>query len=150
MGIACALSAQKNGETFGGPGIGLEYGGIGFRGSMYPSNNFGIFFGAGYVFEGLGYNVGTQIVFGSNTRANTRWFIQGMYGYNAVILGEAGGKIFYGPSLGTGVNVRSNKKNLWHFAVNYPFRSEELKNTRGAGKLPPVAISVGYNFYFKQ
>ena len=150
--------AQESGTTALGLGLGLEYGGIGGRFITYPSKNVGVFGGVGSAIAGLGYNVGLQVKFDSDKRATG--FLEAMYGYNGVIIVEgltSANKIYYGPSIGAGINLatRNDTGNFWHFSILIPIRSSEfndawdaLQNNPGieTNVLLPFTFSIGYNF----
>lgn len=63
-------------------------------------------------------------------------------------------KIFYGASIGFGLDFKSNptKTNYWTFAIIIPFRGTSVddylkeKNITLQSDLLPIGISVGYRF----
>jgi hypothetical protein len=145
-----------------GPGIGLDYGGIGLNITFYPHKNFGLFGSCGYAFAGIGYNAGlkVRIVPEIVERDGNAYFLA-MYGYNAAIKvsGTAQySKIFDGFSFGAGIDYRASSKEAgyWSVAVLIPIRSPEVKdyiydleNNHGLTvqqKLSPIGISIGYHF----
>ena len=148
-----------------GLGIGLNYGGAGVNVAFYPQENIGIFAGGGYAIAGFGYNVGIKprIKF-SNKKPTVSLYGLAMYGYNAAfkIKGASNlDKIFYGPSVGIGMEtaVKKNKAGVWSFALIFPIRSKAAMDYQDDlmhspyikmdNELPPVAISVGYHFIIK-
>lgn len=87
-----------------------------------------------------------------------------MYGYNAAIRVPGASqydKIFYGPTLGGGIDLHSlrHKKGYWSFALLIPIRSadvnhyiDDLKTNHGVtfkNELLPVGFSIGYRFIIK-
>ena len=87
-----------------------------------------------------------------------------MYGYNAAIAvlnASYLNKLFYGPTVGGGIDFHRNpmKRSYWSFALFVPIRKAEVKtymelleNEHGAdfqNKLFPLAVSIGYNFIIK-
>jgi hypothetical protein len=142
-------------ESFSmGPGVGLDYGGLGVQMIAYPQKNVGLFFGGGYALAGFGYNVGVKLR-GQRVGAAVDPFFMGMYGYNAAVYGQGDkdlNQIFYGPSLGLGVDLhrRRNSLGYWSFALIVPFRSSEAvdwAHSHGYA-FSPVDVSVGYKFMF--
>lgn len=142
-------------ESFSmGPGAGLDYGGLGVQMIAYPQKNIGLFFGGGYAFSGFGYNTGIKIR-GKKEGSAVDPFFMAMYGYNAVVYGvgdKSLNQIFYGPSLGLGIDLHKRRNSLgyWSFALIVPFRSSEAvswAHNNGAA-YTPVTFSVGYKFMF--
>jgi hypothetical protein len=145
-----------------GIGLGLDYGGYGACFTIYPQQNIGVFGSIGYALAGLGYNVGlkARLLF-NNKKPSASLFVAGMYGYNTAFkiknLGTLN-KIFYGPSLGIGLEtaVKPQKAGVWAFAVYVPIRSQEALDYQEYLKsrpfldmkndLLPIAISIGYKF----
>jgi len=93
--------------------------------------------------------------------AKVRPFALAMYGYNAAIAvlnATQYNKLFYGPTLGVGIDLmgKPQKKGHWSFGVFVPFRNaevqeymEDLENNIGAdfaNSLFPVTVSIGYRF----
>src|SRR3989337_4382541 len=66
-----------------GLGIGMDYGGIGIRGTFLPMERLGLFASAGYNLNAVGFNAGAQWRFPKERHA---FFLTGMYGYNAVLI----------------------------------------------------------------
>lgn len=144
-----------------GIGLGQDYGGIGANLLVYPSENIGLFGGAGYALAGVGYNVGLKYRFFSKNNPRTNFYVMGMYGYNAAVKvenGERFDKLFYGPSVGFGIDTgkRSYRKGYWTIALLVPFRNsevddylDELEDDYGVKfdqKFWPIAFSIGYRF----
>ena len=91
-----------------GIGLGQDYGGMGANLLVYPHDNIGLFGGAGYAIAGMGYNVGLKYRFFSRNNPRTNFYVMGMYGYNAAVKVKNGGsfdKLFYGPSIGFGIDT---------------------------------------------
>lgn len=115
-----------------GIGLGLDLGGIGGNLTVYPQRNLGLFWGAGYAFAGLGYNVGIKIrSVSDNPNVRACPFIMAMYGYNTAIAvkGNKGlNNFFYGPTFGIGFDnrIRKNGKGFLSFALLVPIRKSEV------------------------
>ncbi len=145
-----------------GFGLGMNFGGIGGNFLVYPHKNIGIFGGVGYAYAGAGFNVGTKIRFTTNSpTAKVTPYALLMYGYNAAIVVKGAdelNKIFYGPTVGFGIDFNTNraKKGYWTVAILIPIRSsdvknyiDDLKNNHGVkldNDLMPITFSVGYRF----
>jgi hypothetical protein len=145
-----------------GLGIGFDYGGIGGNFMVYPQKNIGIFIGGGYAIAGMGYNAGIKLRLSPSKSTVVNPFITAMYGYNAAVSisdNPQYDKLFYGPSLGLGIDIRSKKpdsKGYLSIALMIPIRNSDaqnyidlLKNEYGATfstNLPPVGFSKGYKF----
>lgn len=152
-------------KTSIGLGLGLDYGGFGGNLLYYPQKNIGLFCGIGYNLVKVGFNLGikSRIPLGSSTN-HISLSALAMYGYNAVIKVEDHkelNKVFYGFTLGAGVDLRP-----WRFSDDYmtlailvPFRGSEVRdyidNLKYAysvvfeNELFPVAISIGYRIVFE-
>jgi hypothetical protein len=157
-----SFSGMPNKQIGLGVGGGLEYGGFGLNVIAYPDPHFGLFLGVGYAIAGPGYNLGMKFMLCSDQpKHRTLGFAQLMYGYNAgVVVTNASkfNKVFYGPSMGLGVDIHSRKHptNCWSFGINLPYRSqkidsyiEELKLEQGFEENYnplPVTFSVGIRF----
>lgn len=141
----------------GGLGIGLDYGGIGFRAEYQPMKHLGIQGCIGYNFNGLGYN------FGASFYPFPDWKVQpyltGLYGYNAVIV--VGNMpeythTYYGFSAGLGIALKTNDKgNKLVFELFKPFRHQafsdlyhELRDNRNfdLSQVYIFTFSIGYNW----
>ncbi|HEY4786842.1 MAG TPA: hypothetical protein VIH57_12375 [Bacteroidales bacterium] len=145
-----------------GIGLGMDYGGVGGNILLYPQHNFGIFGGVGYAIAGVGFNAGAKIRFISeNSTAKLQPYALAMYGYNAAIAvtdASQYNKLFYGPTLGFGLdfNPNSAKGGYFTLAILVPIRSndvdkyiDDLKNNHGVefkNDLLPIGISIGYRF----
>jgi len=144
-----------------GIGMGQNFGGFGGNLLFYPQENIGFFGGAGYALAGMGYNLGIKARFLPKKKAGTNFYLLGMYGYNAAVKVENGdqyNKLFYGPSLGFGIDTgkRKYRSGYWTLAIIIPFRAaevddylDELEDDHGVTfeqKFFPIAFSVGYRF----
>jgi len=153
-------SKQPNQFSFNlGFGAGMDYGGMGIRASFFPIKYVGAFGCFGYNFVGLGYNAGAIIRVLPDKRVCP--YLTGMYGYNAVIYvkgAEKYNKIYYGPSVGLGIEFRSKKKNFFNLEIVLPFRpdsfSRDFKTVKNDPAINitseplPVAFSIGYHINF--
>jgi hypothetical protein len=145
-----------------GLGGGLDYGGFGGNLSFYPIDNVGIFGGIGYALAGVGFNGGLKYRFiPKKPDARVRPFGLAMYGYNAAIAvlnASQHNKLFYGPTLGAGIDFQRNlqRRGYWSFALFVPIRNSEVQsymddlenlyNVDFQTSLFPVAVSIGYKF----
>ena len=115
-----------------GMGGGIDFGGFGYNLLVYPNKNIGLFAGGGYAIAGLGYNVGIKVrCFINKTSSKVTPYMLAMYGYNAAIevnLDDKYNKLFYGYSVGCGIDFRPNpkKNSYWSFSILIPFRKAEL------------------------
>jgi hypothetical protein len=143
-----------------GVGGGLDYGGFGGNLLFCPTKNIGLFAGAGYALAGFGFNTGVKLRFVPNS-PSTKYSAFGliMYGYNtSIVVSNATqfNKLFFGPSIGIGLDYRTNPNGIgyWSFALLFPFRSSEvddyiddLKTNHGVefkNNLLPIGFSIGY------
>ena len=126
----------------------------------FPNKQIGLFAGGGYALAGFGYNIGAKIRFVNSEKYNAvNFFILGMYGYNASVFvtnADEYNKLFYGPSLGFGIDIGPTKpqKGYFSFSINLPYRSPEvneymddLRDNHGVefnGGLFPITFSLGY------
>jgi hypothetical protein len=144
-----------------GLGLGFDYGGIGASLLYYPQKNIGLFFGGGYAIAGFGYNAGLKLKLSNEKPTVVSPFIMAMYGYNAAVAVSGNSsfdKLFYGPSFGAGIDIRSkrpNSKGYLSIALLIPVRNPDVNNyindlqtNDGVSfsNLPPVGISIGYRF----
>jgi hypothetical protein len=144
-----------------GFGMGLDYGGlIGANFLIYPQRNVGLFLGGGYALVGFGYNAGIKLRFiGKQNASSVSPYLLGMYGYNAAIKitnAEEYNKIFYGPTFGFGLDIKTHKSKDSYFtlALLIPIRGPEvndyindLKNNHNVefkSGLLPIAFSFGF------
>lgn len=143
-----------------GIGFGQDYGGIGANITVYPQANIGLFAGLGYALAGFGYNAGLKLrLLPDHGHSKVRPFIVGMYGYNAAIAVtnyQSDNKIFYGPTIGAGLDIGSTTpgRGYLSLAILVPLRSPDAQNyidqLRASGvtinDLIPVTFSIGYKF----
>jgi hypothetical protein len=140
-----------------GLGLGIDYGGIGIRGTFKPIQQLGLFAAGGYNLNSIGFNAGAQWHFVQKNRHN--FFLTGMYGYNAVIIvsGDINDKAtYYGFSAGVGYQLTTKKSNLnfWNFELLVPIRNSNYKDDLDALKTIgvdmrepfPFVISIGHHF----
>jgi len=166
------LNAQENNRKLQiadrftlGMGLGFDYGGIGGNFMVYPTNSLGLFGGVGYALSGVGYNFGAKYrILSKKADPKVVPYFVGMYGYNAVInVTDASqyNKFFYGPTVGFGLDIKSNpfSRGYWSVALLVPIRGtdvnayiDDLKNNHGVqfkNDLLPIGISVGYRIILK-
>lgn len=150
-----------------GPGVGMDYGGLGFKIEYLPVKYLGVLGALGYNFKDLGLNAGLQF------RPLPDKFIQPlvlfMYGYNGVInidgseqqmtaMGLEGvNGTYYGFTTGIGGELRVGKarKNRLYLGLLYPFRTKTFRDNYQkvtehpqvslSNKLLPVTFSFGFN-----
>ncbi|MBA5791788.1 hypothetical protein H1R17_11235 [Flavobacterium sp. xlx-214] len=150
--------AQENNQLYMGPGIGLDYGGIGAKIEYLPIKNIGVFAGLGYNLLGIGWNVGATYKIMPTKKVSVNPMV--FYGYNG------GSKvnglpdydmISYGVTAGVNIDFKMGKKgNKLSAGVFVPFRSQKFMDNYDAMKndyrvvlqteLLPIAVGVGYNF----
>lgn len=134
-----------------GIGLGMDFGGIGLRGSAYLGENVDLFGGVGYALAGVGYNVG--FIFGFTPKERVHPTLSAMFGTNAGLLSETNpsqNEMFLGPSFGAGIKIRGkgNPMNYFHLQVVFAVLSEDFynkvnqSNARETGG--PVFLSLGY------
>ena len=145
-----------------GIGGGLDYGGFGGNVTYYPAQSIGVFGGVGYALAGVGFNAGVKFRYiPDKPGARVHPFGLAMYGYNAAIAvlnASQHNKLFYGPTLGGGIDFHRSpmKRGYWSFAIFVPIRKAEVNEymdtlERDYGvdfqtRLFPIAASIGYRF----
>jgi len=145
-----------------GFGFGQDYGGFGGNITVYPQQNVGLFAGFGYAIAGFGYNAGIKLrLLPGNGRSKVRPFLEAMYGYNAAVAVSnysTYNKMFYGPTVGAGLDIGSFVQGRGHFslAILVPIRNADVDNYMDALKtnygvnfnnnLLPITFSIGYKF----
>lgn len=146
-----------------GPGMGLDYGGLGARAEFGPVKNCSIIGGIGYNFFNLpGMNAGIRYKLYERKRAV--YHIAAIYGYNAVIRIKYSNSLqtyvdvqaYYGPSAGAGCDIYDKrKKNKLSVEIWLPFRNSDFRNRHEGLKdmglkfqpdVLPITFSIGYNF----
>ncbi len=148
-----------------GLGLGIEYSGfLGAQLEYAPISHLGIFASGGYFLAGLGWDVGLKAYLMPKIKSKSfRVYATGMYGTNvAIFVVDANqyNKIYLGPSVGAGLEMRfgAKKVNGLNIGLILPFRSPDydldidaLKNNPNIEDLSdplPVGISVGYHREF--
>ena len=143
-----------------GFGIGMDYGGIGGRFTVLPTERLGLFGALGYNLLGIGFNAGAN--FRISPQKKICPYAGAMYGYNAVIKvtgSETFEQAYYGPSIDFGLEFWSSyNSRFFNLELLLPVRSSEfyddykyLKDELGvkfAAPTIPVGISIGYHFAF--
>lgn len=150
-----------------GFGIGQDYGGFGVNILLYPIREIGFFGGLGYTFAGIGYNVGFKIRFNKvPMQSPISFYVLGMYGYNTLIKTDSkqkeftlknnanAYKLFYGPTLGIGCDIRFSEKYKSFLSVSLliPIRNSKIDtyiedNTITLNReILPISASLGYHF----
>ena len=141
-----------------GIGFGLDNGGIGASLHYYFQKNIGIFVGVGDALINVGYNAGIKFrIISDEVKPSINPYFIGMYGYNTVIKVKnlpAYNKMFYGPSVGFGLDIRPNyKNNYFSIAILLPIRGSEVSDyinnlesmeTEFKYGLLPIAVSLSY------
>lgn len=159
-------NAAPSGEllTYFGAGLGIPYGGIGFRVTVTLDKGQDVqpvgFLALGYALSGVGYNVGAAIRIRPEQRLVP--VVSAMYGYNAAIkvigLSEYD-KVYYGPTFGVGMEIGvANEGAHIQLEINVPFRSraftEDLNalqrnpQVTGLRDPSPLAFAIGYHTRF--
>lgn len=159
--VTISCKAQKGDKQthpnfYAGIGLGLDYGGIGFKAEFLPVKSIGIFAGAGANLDKVGLNGGLSWKVLPDKKATP--VVMAMYGYNAVIKIKGYGHLthtYYGSSIGAGYEIKTKKNyNKWSFAIIIPFRSKEFEDRynelQGLGfefspGKTPVLFSIGFN-----
>lgn len=148
-------------NAYFGFGVGQDYGAIGVMAEFLPSKHIGVFAGAGYALIDPAFNVGISGKLLPDAKFCPT--ITAMYGYNAVIVlknaygaNVPGSKIYYGPTIGAGGELKTGRGNSkLSFGIRVPFRSsefqkyyDELKNVgyHFQQDILPVTFSIGFNF----
>ncbi len=142
-----------------GLGIGMDYGGIGGRFTLLPSERAAIFAALGYNLIGLGFNGGAYYRISPQKRICP--FLGAMYGYNGAI--KVSGninfkKIYYGPSFILGTELWSwIRPGYFNIELILPIRSSSYHNDYDGFidqgiefTVPsiPIGFSLGYHFAF--
>lgn len=144
-----------------GLGIGEDFGAFGGNITVYPQQNIGLFVGFGDAIAGFGYNIGVKIrALPNHGQSKVRPFFEAMYGYNAAVAvsnASQDNKLFYGPTVGAGLDIGSTRKGkgFLSLAILVPIRSPDVQNyidqLRANGvsfpnDLLPITFSIGYHF----
>lgn len=146
--------ATKRSTASFGLGLGLDYGGIGSKLTLFSGNRLSLFGGVGYNLLEAGYNAGLEFNFLPHSQATP--FISAMYGYNGVIFepdySSRESKTYYGPSFGLGVKIRTGRsipsKNYFSLQLIFPIREQKLKTAtyNDPGPIHPLLFSLGFHF----
>jgi hypothetical protein len=147
-----------------GFGLGLSYGGVGGRVSVFPVLAAGVFGAVGYNLHKTGYNVGGigRIL----PKKKVCPVVMGMYGHNGVIVIQGRdefNKTYYGPTFGGGMEIRfMNYETYLNLELLIPIRSQEwyddidvIRTLSKQGLIEdfveplPFSISIGCHFRFK-
>jgi hypothetical protein len=148
-----------------GFGIGLDYGGvIGVKATFYPVSYMGVFAAGGWELINVGWNVGVLgRILPADGRYAARPYLKVMYGVNGATKVDQKSrydKMFYGVTVGAGLEIRFGKKRKSgiNFDLNFPFRSPEFykqvsdmendSEIKMQNSVLPVAFSLGYNTEF--
>jgi hypothetical protein len=140
-----------------GFGLGRDYGGIGVKLSVFPSQVVGIFGGLGYNFLKAGYNVGGIIRILPKQKICP--LVTAMYGYTDAINIQGAdhyNKVYYGPTFGGGMEIRfRNNQNYLNLETLIPVRSNQfwadMETIQNDPMIElyneplPISISVGYH-----
>jgi hypothetical protein len=160
-----ATKAQKDSLKTGtensvnlGIGLGIDYGGFGFRLNVVPERAGFLFLGLGYNTLSAGINAGAGYLFAPKKKVCP--YADVMYGYNAVIVIENASRYdrtYYGITFGIGIELHNkSNRNFWNLGLLFPIRSTEYEddlraiknnpNIRIETEPPPFGISAGYHF----
>jgi len=151
-----------------GTGIGLDYGGFGFKIGVSPIKRMFIFISGGYQVADFGWQIGSGFyILTKDTKHTVRPNIKVMYGTNAAIaITDPNGNVvqeysgvYRGVTIGAGAEFRfgKSKKHGFDADLNFPFRSQQYEDDLNALKnnpniditdALPVQISLGYHFEF--
>ena len=144
-----------------GIGVGPDLGGLGVNIVAYPGRkNLGLFAGAGYTYAGTGFNSGIKfrLKFDQNFTVAVP-YVLAMYGYNAAVAvtnAEYYNRLFYGPTFGIGMDIRSKPRGFGYasLAFTVPIRNSDfydymnyLRNNSSVvfkNALMPVGFSFSY------
>ena len=153
---------EAQSKFYAGPGLGLDYGGIGGKLEFLPVKHVGLFGGAGFNFKSLGWNTGLSFKLMPEKKLCPN--LVAFYGYNGVSIiwndpSSHYNMISYGFTFGAGLDIKIGRKgHKMSAGLFVPIREKkfidnyhEAKNDPalediGMGMLLPIAISFGYNF----
>jgi hypothetical protein len=146
-------------RTSFGFGLGLDYGVIGMKFSVLPTNYLALFGAMGYNTREICFNAGVSL---RTTPGKVLVpVINAMYGYNSMIIIKGTtstngySQSYVGTSIGFGLEIRPRKRNYFYVGTYFPIHSAEFKNDydnyqkiyRVKFSEPPVAtISIAYHF----
>lgn len=146
-----------------GVGVGQDFGGVGIGVLHYGNYKYvGIFGGVGYTPAGIGLNGGLKVrLISSNVRAKVNPFVLGMYGYTTALSVSNDtqlNKIFYGPTIGLGLDLkfRQYSRGFWTLALLFPTDKTKAydymqylrayKQVTFENELPSFNFSIGYRY----
>ena len=144
-----------------GLGYGIDYGGvIGIKASLITfTPQFELCAGLGYNLARFGWNAG--LLLRTSPSRKVALLLNPMYGYNGVIISKNNstvgnvkdGKIYYGPSVETGIELRFSPKGFLKLGIIIPFQSSGFKNDivkYNATDPWPILPSIGWHFVFSK
>jgi hypothetical protein len=152
------VTAQS--KFYAGPGLGLDYGGIGGKLEILPVKYVGLFGGVGFNLRSVRWNTGLSCKLAPEKKICPT--LLGFYGYNGVLMvwndvSSRYNMTSYGFSFGAGIDIKKGRKgNKMSIGLFVPLREQkfidnykEAKNDPNIdqlGLLSPVGVSFGYNF----
>lgn len=152
------FNSENDKKMYFGLGTGMDYGGIGGKLEYLPVKYIGLYAGIGTNLLTIGINGGISLKVLPNSKITP--VIQGMYGYNGVIIikdSKEHNKTYYGFSTGAGAEWKLGRKdNKLYFGAFYPFRTQAFFD--GIEKVKadpriwyfndplPVTFSIGFNW----
>lgn len=149
-------STPEKGSSLGW-GLGLDYGGIGMRATVWPASRIAFFGGAGYNLIDVGWNAGVNLKL--SVKERVRPYLSFMYGYNATLKVTGGiifSKVYYGPSAGFGLEFLTRNESAIALGFIVPFRSsafsDDFDRLKKAGvdfsvEPIPITLSIGFHLY---
>lgn len=156
VGFHCSRAKEIDfTRVYIGPGIGIDFGGIGLNAMSMVTEHVGLFGALGYNLHNIGLNGGVRL-YTKDQLARWRPYFSAMYGYNAVYIvknADNFNRTFYGTTIGVGLDLRDSRSNFWTLALHVPLRSDDVKayktylensNIEIKRDLLPIAISLGY------
>jgi hypothetical protein len=148
-----------------GVGGGYEFGGIGGNITYYLTRGIGVFVGAGYPLTGFGYNAGFKFrIVVDESAAKFMPYLTAMYGYNATVIiptYQQKNKIFYGATVGAGIDYWPGKFGYISATVYVPIRSSGVKDyihdlnyfygiSYSTSRVFWLSASIGYKFIIRR
>ncbi len=143
-----------------GVGAGLDCGGYGANLLLYGNKHIGIIGGVGYSYSKTpGSNMGLKIRLDGRQESRPELYFMALYGSNVVLqyeYSEDDGRLFYGGSIGMGMDIRTNKMKGggFSFAILYPLTGsyQEYKRDHPYDEFedpPGIRLSISYRFALK-
>ena len=152
-----AFSQPHEQKVYFGPGLGLDYGGLGVKVEYLPIKYLGIYGGVGYNLLSVGWNAGATVKILPDKKVSPNFMV--FYGYNATlrVIGAPEYNVTsYGLTIGANIDIMLGKKNKLSVGLFVPIRSAEFRDKYQAAKnnpniqfsnfLLPVAPGIGFNF----